>query len=95
MGFFSRLFGFGSSGSTLDDDTLNHVTEIETTQINPANGLPMVGSVDLEANPYGFDNNDTVTGLDDSFSSMDDSSDFMSDSFSDMDDSFNSFDNNF
>jgi hypothetical protein len=34
--------------------------------INPANGLPMVGSVDIAGNPYGTDSPDSGLGLDSS-----------------------------
>ena len=67
--------------------------------INPANGLPMVGAVDIEGNPYGADfhsledtvalsSHDATSGFDDSFTSHDDT--FSStDDFS-TDDSWNS-----
>jgi hypothetical protein len=31
------------------------VTEVANLNINPANGLPMVGDLDVMGNPYGFD----------------------------------------
>lgn len=39
--------------------------------INPANGLPMMGSVDIEGNPYGTDSSDLfeTVDYDDSFES--------------------------
>lgn len=40
-------FNFNHSSNLLDDD-----------DINPANGLPMIGDVDIEGNPYGTDLND-------------------------------------
>lgn len=65
MGFFSNLF---------DWDTQSHDhSEVETTEINPASGLPMIdgiGSVDLEGNPFGTDSNATDF-LEDTFSCSD------------------------
>lgn len=40
-------FNFNHSSNLLNDD-----------DINPANGLPMIGCVDIEGNPYGTDLND-------------------------------------
>ena len=40
-------FNFNHSSNLLDDD-----------DINPANGLPMIGDVDIEGNLYGTDNDD-------------------------------------
>ncbi|KGJ99883.1 hypothetical protein [Thalassotalea sp. ND16A] len=77
MGLFNFLFGSSSTSSN-----------IETTDINPASGLPMtsgIGSVDVAGNPYGTDMSDSFSSsIDDSFSSMDTSSCF--------DDPFDSFD---
>jgi len=74
----------------------------EAPSVNPANGLPMVGAVDIEGNPFGTDAHDngvTVTdaigfgdSIADSFDSSDSFSSFdSSDSFS----SFDSFDNQY
>lgn len=93
MGFFSNLFGWNSA----TDDLTNSEPEIETTEINPANGLPMIngiGGVDIEGNPYGTDSNDVIEEMSDGSDFMDDASSF-DDSFSGMDDSFSSFDDDF
>ncbi len=53
-----------SSSSLFDDDSgCGH------SSINPANGLPMVGCIDIEGNPYGTSsdhhwNDDTFTSID-------------------------------
>tara|TARA_R110002072_G_scaffold266301_1_gene425151 strand:+ start:4517 stop:4972 length:456 start_codon:yes stop_codon:yes gene_type:complete len=62
-----------------DDSSCNLVND--GFDINPANGLPMVGCIDLEGNVYGFDDSHEIAdtsfdfGCDDSFMdcSMDDS----------------------
>ena len=100
MGFFSSLFGLDSTSSS--------TSEIETTEINPATGLLMVGGiggVDIEGNPYGTDldsmddttNSSLFDSNDDMFSSDNDiTSSFDDDSYSSFDDdTFSSFDDNF
>ncbi len=48
---FNHLHSSSSfSGSSFDDDTL-----CSHGSINPANGLPMIGCIDIEGNPYGVD----------------------------------------
>ena len=62
------------SGTTADDmfsDEFN-----DSDDINPANGFPMAGGVDVVGNPYGTDNTfSSESGFDDTFgnrSSFDD-----------------------
>ncbi len=74
MGLFNFLFGSNHTHS-------NSVSTPETTDINPATGLPMssgIGSVDVGGSPYGMDIHDdfpstidTSSCFDDSFSSID------------------------
>lgn len=89
MGLFSWLFG---------DDTNESMSGSSVSEINPANGFPMIdgiGGVDVVGNPYGADSqfNDigvgidtTDTGLNDCGSSTMDM--FDSDTSSSWDDSF-------
>lgn len=81
---------FASSGATIADDATFHTESpslaMDEMAINPANGMPMVGStggIDIEGNPYGTDSNpfaddhdvfsaSSSCGLDDSFSAFDD-----------------------
>lgn len=85
MGLFSWMMElFGSSiensstdGGILHSDTDNHcgTTGLDLIEINPANGLPMIGGsagVDIEGNPYGLDSAHDHMGssaFDDSWSS--------------------------
>lgn len=46
---FSSFFDFGSI-SFSDNSTSNH-----SCDINPASGLPMMGSIDVAGNPFGCD----------------------------------------
>lgn len=63
MGIFRWLndwwSGIGSDDSSLSStSTFDSGSTIETTEINPATGLPMVGGIgglDVEGNPYGTD----------------------------------------
>ena len=102
MGLFSGLFDFFSSDSSMTNFESTSISACDSDSINPANGLPMAGCVDIEGNPYG------TSSSDDSFahsSSFDDdslsSSSMMDDSFDSMsmfDDSFDStsmFDDSF
>lgn len=72
---------------------------LEAPSINPANGLPMLGAVDIEGNPYGTDTLDNMImetdaiGYQDSMADSFDSSDLISSS--DSFDSFDSFDNQY
>ncbi len=78
---FDDDIGFSSS----IDNTFG---EIETTYVNPATGLVMIGGmggVDLEGNVWGSD------AMSDSYSSIDTSS-MLSDDFTSSTDSFDSFD---
>ena len=91
MGFFSSLFGLDSSNSTS--------TDIETTEINPATGLLMVGGiggVDTDGNPYGTDL-DSMSGTTSSslFDSNNDMFSSDNDITSSFNDTFSSFDDNF
>jgi hypothetical protein len=95
---------FGSATITDDDYDENsgfgkgQPEADEQIEINPANGLPMVGGiggVDVEGNTYGTDNDSTITVIDlfeDTTSSIDDSLSSTDDSFSTMDDSWSSID---
>ena len=61
MGLFSSFFGlFGSDASSMD--SISH-SVCDGHSINPANGLPMAGCVDIEGNAFG------TSGIDDTFSS--------------------------
>ncbi|WP_044413445.1 hypothetical protein [Thiomicrospira microaerophila] len=54
MGLFSSLAGWFGNNDT--------VSSVEATEINPANGLPMIGGmggVDVAGNPYGIDSSAT------------------------------------
>lgn len=90
-----------SSSSLFDEDTItNHASAIDddhfdnSFSINPANGLPMMGCLDIAGNAFGTDSMhwddhfDSMTSIDDccasSSSMFDDSS--MSSSFSAFDD---------
>jgi hypothetical protein len=89
FGSFFDWLGLGSSDSE---------------SVNPANGLPMVGALDVEGNPYGVDSGDDLTAGSlweddamlsssaDDFSSSDSWSDDSWSSTSSFDDSFSSFD---
>ncbi len=99
----SRSHDAGTYGSSaFDDDDISHHNAFDDAAIgtdssftddfetNPANGLPMIGCVDIEGNPYGADlrdffDTDTDTETDYGFdSSLDDS--FGSDGISSHDD---------
>lgn len=69
MGLFKWLF---SSTSISESDSVGMDDDAD---INPANGLPMIGGtggMDIEGNAYGFDSDDSITGTDmfDSTSNM-------------------------
>jgi len=83
FGSLSGLFGdFANSIASINNDSSDHdVTSCldhdwitascdDTGSINPANGLPMVGAVDIEGNPFGTDghhdsfDNDVTSCLD-------------------------------
>lgn len=64
--WITNIFNTDNDARTIDDRAIGHPS------INPANGLPMIGSVDVEGNPYGTDyshQNQSSSGLDDIFSS--------------------------
>lgn len=95
MGFFSNLFGFNSTTDLTPDTTSDVATDstsnstfndFSMSDINPANGLPMVGAVDIEGNPYGTDSDSTFDDY--NAESVFDNSMF------DSDDSFSSFNTN-
>lgn len=87
--------GIGSSSSLLDDDTdfaessssildSSSCFSDSSFSINPVNGLPMMGCLDIEGNPYGTDLHSSwddgpcmTSSFDDSFAST-----FCNDSFS-------------
>lgn len=86
FGSFLDWLGLGSSDSA---------------SVNPANGLPMVGALDVEGNPYGVDSSaasdslldeEMFSSTADYFSSSDSWSDDSWSSTSSFDDSFSSFD---
>lgn len=63
MGFFSwlgSLFGSNNLDDGLDqvDNGVSHDLFEDESDINPATGLPMMGGVDVEGNPYGVDLHD-------------------------------------
>lgn len=76
---------YWANRSSLFDDTatLNSI-EFDEPSINPANGLPMMGCLDIEGNPYGTD-----------MHSMDDMCSSSSSSFEDCFSSTSSFDDSF
>ena len=64
MGFWNSLCGwFGlygndTSSSATGCEIINGVVDLHENMggtINPANGLPMAGAVDVQGNPYGCD----------------------------------------
>lgn len=62
--FLKSLFSFNDDYSATDTTTI-HGCDIG--DINPANGLPMTGCIDVEGNPYGTDSSslfDTDFGYD-------------------------------
>ena len=67
--FLKNLF---SSNDDFYQIESNPIQDSDFGDINPANGLPMMGSIDIEGNPYGTDS----SSLDDTFN------DFGSDPFS-------------
>lgn len=60
MSLFDSLFSpfesFTSCPSSTDVEALD-----ATNTINPANGSPMIGVVDIQGNPYGCDTSSTST----------------------------------
>lgn len=76
------------------DDNMTHDTI--SAGINPASGLPMMGSIDIAGNPYGTSSDSVGMGCDDFLHHTDVFSDSCTgsfdDSFSSFDDSFSSFD---
>lgn len=73
--FTSSIDGSSSYVTEDDYDDFAFDSDSDGFSINPANGLPMMGGIDIEGNAYGTD------------SSFDFSDDFMSSS---MDDGFSS-----
>lgn len=67
-GLTGRLHPFTSSAFSFDDDDHGSFTTSDDgwmhdndwmhNDINPANGLPMMGDIDIHGNPYGSDFND-------------------------------------
>lgn len=56
------------------DDHLSNLSQDATSDINPATGLPMIsdiGGVDVGGNHYGFDNDDSMSSIDDTTSGFD------------------------
>ncbi|CAM4213528.1 hypothetical protein [Vibrio agarivorans] len=94
----SSLYSTLSSSIFNDEDEVSNSLDTETlsfdddNSINPATGLPMVGGIgglDVQGNPYGFDNSDDPfesslsDPFEDDFMSTDDTSSmFDDDSFS-------------
>jgi hypothetical protein len=66
----------------------NNYSQIDDIGVNPANGYPTMGAIDVAGNPYGFDNSDV--GAATSF----DNDDFRGESFA-GDDHINSFSDEF
>ncbi|WP_217127062.1 hypothetical protein [Hydrogenophilus thiooxidans] len=74
MGFidwFYYLFNISninnSNIKTVEDDMIDSNQDFwHNNQINPASGLPMVGGVDIEGNPYGTDSSSMYDCLDSS-----------------------------
>lgn len=70
MGFFDRLLY-----SFIGGISSPHLDHSDSSSINPANGLPMIGGscgVDIHGNPYGFSSHDSFSSssiLSDSWSS--------------------------
>ncbi|WP_371185234.1 hypothetical protein [Thalassotalea maritima] len=87
MGLFNFLFGGISSSTDVGTTGSVDITSSSEPSVN-IDGTPMVGSVDINGNPYGVtsvdDSLNSSCSIDDSFSSIDSSSSF--------DDSFSSFD---
>lgn len=75
---------FSSDDYFSSDDHVSHSFSLCEPSINPANGLPMVGSVDIHGNPYGCDFSH------DSFHSSDMFDMFSTSSSSSFDDTFSS-----
>lgn len=78
------------SSNIMDDDLSSSTSssDLSTTRINPASGLPMVGDIDVAGNHYG-----TNSMTDHSCSLFDDSFDHSCNSLDDtFNDSFSSFD---
>lgn len=68
--FLKNLF---SSNDDFSHIETSHIQDSDFGDINPANGLPMIGGVDIEGNLYGTDS----SSLHDTFSN-----DFGNDPFS-------------
>ena len=54
MSIFDTLFSWFYSSASCSSASDNSLFD-DAFSINPANGLPMCGSVDIEGNPYGCD----------------------------------------
>ena len=81
MGIFSFLFG----SSSIEDSSIEDISDEGLMDINPANGNLMIGGmsgVDIEGNPYGMDTSD------DSMRMFDDTFDVFDDSIGGVDDPF-------
>ncbi|MCG5525876.1 hypothetical protein LRB11_13190 [Ectothiorhodospira haloalkaliphila] len=78
--WFSGLFGHDSSAMDEDRDAYhaehgNSVSasnsDLHEGDVNPATGLPMVGGLDVEGNPYGVSfSQDSVSSFDDTFDDL-------------------------
>ena len=83
-------FDYDSTTSLMQDDMGTGFDSDICGSINPANGLPMVGCVDVEGNPYGTDSDMFEDSLSSSWDDMSSTSSF-DDGFSlGFDDSFSS-----